>query len=129
MNFLKKRWYYLIPVLLVCFPVLMVLYVSVTYDYGLNESWTYIQNMDKTDTKFRVGKYSESRFNKIDPGMMGSDVFELIGLPLERNMPDDTRWSYSVAQHGAKYFHERVVLMERGKVTGTIKRFHVPDMK
>jgi outer membrane protein assembly factor BamE (lipoprotein component of BamABCDE complex) len=129
MNFLKKRWYLVVPLLLVCFPLLMVLYISMSYGYGLEESWNCLQNMAKTDTKFRVGAYSEGRFVKVTPGMMGRDVFELLGMPLERNMPDDTRWSYSVAQNGSTYFHERVVMLDHGKVTGTLKRFHTPESK
>ena len=127
MNFLKKRWYYLIPVLLVCFPLLMVLYVSLSYGYSPAESWSYIQNMDKTESKFRIGAYSEGRFDKVEVGMSGSDVYQLLGMPIERNMPEDTRWSYSVALNGSKYFHERLVLLEKGKVTGIIKRFHMPE--
>ena len=129
MNFLKQRWYLLVPILLVCFPFLMVLYISVSYGYGLDESWTCLQNIGKTGSKFRVGVYSESRFDRVEPGMMGRDVYELLGQPLERNMPEDTRWYYSVAEHGSTYFHERVVLLDHGKVTGTIKRFHTPESK
>ncbi len=129
MNFLKKRWYLIVPLLLICTPLIMVLYISMSYGYGLSESWTCLQNMSKTETKFRVGVYSEGRFDKIVPGMMGRDVFELVGMPLERNTPEDTRWAYSVPLHASPYFHERIVLLERGKVTGVIKRFHMPESK
>jgi hypothetical protein len=127
MNSITKRWYLAIPLLLLCFPLLMVLYISISYSYSLSESWLYLQNMDKSTTKFRVGAYSEGRFKKIQPGMMGRDVFELVGMPLERNMPEDTRWSYAVPVSGSTYFHERVVVLEKGKVASIIKRFHTPE--
>jgi hypothetical protein len=122
---MKKR-YFLIPVALLCAPLLMTLYISANYGYDFKESWEVLKAVGKSDTKFQALKFEERNFRKITPGMTGRDVFELVGLPLERHN-NDAKWSYSVPVSGAEYYHERTVLMDKGVVTQVICRFHKPE--
>lgn len=128
MNFLKKNWYYVIPVGLLAMPVIMILFISVSYGYNLDESIACFKAFGQENTKFQALKFSESSFRKIEPGMTGRDVFELLGVPLERH-DNDTKWVYSQPMSGAKFFHERAIMMEAGKVTQVICRFHTPESK
>jgi hypothetical protein len=91
MNFLQRRWYLLFPAFLLGFPLVMLAYVSLSYGYSVSDAWIYIQNMNKAATKFQRVKFSETGFKRIQPGMMGREVFERIGMPLERHN-DDTLW-------------------------------------
>jgi len=122
---MKKR-YFLVPVTLLCAPLLMTLYISANYGYDFNESLEVLKAVGKSETKFQALKFEERNFRKITPGMTGRDVFELVGLPLERHNNDD-KWSYSVPVSGAEYYHERTVLLEKGVVTQVICRFHKPE--
>lgn len=128
MTFLKKNWYLIIPAVLLGMPALMALYISSSYGYSFGESVEVLKAMGKEKTKFSPIGFSESKFKRIEPGMMGKDVFELVHMPLERH-DNDTRWLYSVPVDGAQYYHERTVLLEKGKVTGVITRFHTPESK
>ena len=128
MTFLKKNWYLVIPAALLGAPLLMALYISVSYDYTFGESVECLKAMGKERTKFAPFGYSESEFKRIAPGMSGRDVFELVNKPIERH-DNDTVWLYSVPVDNAPFYHERTVLMDKGKVTGTIKRFHTPETK
>jgi hypothetical protein len=128
MDFLRRRWYYLIPAFLLGSPLVMLAYVSMSYGYSASDSWTYLQNMDKAGTKFQRSKFSEMKFKRIKPGMMGRDVFEMIGMPLERH-DEDTRWLYSAPVGGAPYFHERTLILKKGQVQEVINRLHKPDSK
>jgi hypothetical protein len=128
MNFLTKRWYLAIPLLLLCSPLLIILYFSMTYGYSLSEAVECFKAVGKTETKFREGIYSESKFHEIQPGFSGKDVFERLGIPLERH-DDDTKWCYSLPVGGAAYYHERTFIMNRGKVASVVCRFHTPQTK
>jgi hypothetical protein len=62
--------------------------------------------------------------------MSGREVFELLGVPLERHL-DDTLWHYSLPLHGSQthYYHERTIVMQpgTGKVASVINRYHTPE--
>ena len=128
MNFLTKRWYLLIPLLLLGSPLLCVMYFVVAYGYSFPEAVECFKAVGKTDTKFREGSYSEAKFHEVNPGFSGKDVFERLGVPLERH-DDDTKWCCSLPVGGTQYYHERTFIMEGGKVTGIICRFHTPATK
>ena len=121
-----KKWYFIVPIALLCTPLLMTFYISASYGYDFKESLEVLQAIGKSDTKFQTLKFSESRFRQIEPGMSGRDVFELIGVPLERH-DNDTKWTYSLPVGGAQYYHERTVVLDKGKVTSVICRFHLPE--
>ena len=121
-----KKWYFIVPIALLCTPLLMTFYISASYGYNFEESLQVLQAIGKSDTKFQTLKFSESRFRQIEPGMSGRDVFELIGVPLERH-DNDTKWTYSLPVGGAQYYHERTVVLDKGKVTNVICRFHTPE--
>lgn len=121
-----KKWYFIVPIALLCTPLLMTFYISASYGYNFEESLQVLQAIGKSDTKFQTLKFSESRFRQIEPGMSGRDVFELIGVPLERH-DNDSKWTYSLPVGGAQYYHERTVLLDKGVVTGVICRFHKPE--
>lgn len=128
MNFLKKNWYYVIPVGLLCLPIIMIFYISVSYGYSFDEAIACFKNIGNENTKFQALSYSESKFRSIKPGMSGRDVFELVGIPLERH-DNDTRWVYSAPIGGTAYYHERALIMNAGKVTDVVCRFHTPEAK
>ena len=121
-----KKWYFIVPIALLCTPLLMTFYISASYGYNFEESLQVLQAIGKSDTKFQTLKFSESRFRQIEPGMSGRDVFELIGVPLERH-DNDTKWTYSLPVGGAQHYHERTVVLDKGKVTSVICRFHTPE--
>lgn len=128
MNSLAKRWYLAIPLLFLSAPLLIVLYFMANYGYPFNEALECLKHIDKANTKFREGLYSESKFHEIHTGDSGKDVFDRLGLPLERH-DADTRWCYSLPVGGTDYYHERTFVMDKGKVTKVICRFHTPESK
>lgn len=121
-----KKWYFIVPIALLCTPLLMTFYISASYGYNFDESLQVLQAIGKSETKFQPLKFSESRFRQIEPGMNGRDVFEKIGVPLERH-DNDSRWAYSLPVGGAQYYHERTIVLDKGKVTSVICRFHKPE--
>ena len=128
MNALKKNWYFIIPAVLIFLPVLATFYISVAYGYTLGEAWEVFKSKGQEQTKFQALKYSESKFRQIRPGMSGRDVFEMVGLPLERHN-EDLLWHYSLPLKGAEFFHERSIVMQpgTGKVAQVICRYHQPQ--
>ena len=128
MNALKKNWYFVIPAVLILVPLLMTGYISAKYGYSMADAWLVFKTSGEAQTKFQETKFTETKFKKIEPGMTGRDVFEILGVPLERH-EDDTKWLYSLPVSGAKYYHERTVVMQpgTGKVAGIINRYHTPD--
>lgn len=128
MDFLKKNWPFVIPAVLILSPVIIILGISLHYGYDFGESIAVMRSMGKAQTKFQTMQFSEDKFRRITPGMMGRDVYEQIGMPLERH-DADTRWFYSVALGGAQYWHERTLILDKGKVTHVICRFHTPESK
>lgn len=128
MSFLKKNWYFAIPAAFIALPLIMILYISLSYGYSLNEATQCFMAFGKENTKFQSLKYSEGNFDRVKPGMRGSDVFELLGIPLERH-DNDTQWLYALPVGGTAYYHERTINMSGGKVTSVVKRFHSPETK
>jgi len=128
MSFLKKNWYFVVPVGFLALPLIMILYISASYGYTFPEAFQCFKAIGQENTKFQTLHFSESSFRRIQPGMNGRDVFELIGVPLERH-DNDTKWHYSLPVSGAQFYHERTVKMEAGKVTEVICRFHSPESK
>ncbi len=128
MNFLKKNWYLAIPAALLLSPLLIVIGISISYDYDFPESIAVMTALGKDKTKYQTIQFTEEKFRRIQPGMSGREAFELVGVPLEQH-DNQTRWLYSVPLHGAQYWHERTVLLEKGKVTQVICRFHSPTTK
>jgi hypothetical protein len=128
MTFLKKNWYYLIPAMFLLSPVFILLYISASYGYTLPQSISVMKHLGEENTKFQTPTYRENKFTRIVPGMGVKQVFEMVGMPLERH-DNDTRWIYSTPVGGAPYFHERTLLMSGGKVTKVINRFHMPGVE
>lgn len=128
MKFLTKRWYLAIPAFFLCIPLLMILYYQASYGYSFDEAVECFKAVGKENTKFRQGNYSESKFHEIKPGNSGKDIFDRLGTPLERH-DGDTKWLYSLPVGGTEYYHERTFIMEAGKVTNVICRFHTPQTK
>lgn len=132
LEFLKRRWYYLAPAVLLLVPMVMVLFYSAKFGYSVSESWTAVRHFSSSATRYGQ-KFSERQFSRIKPGLDGRQVFELVGVPLEGQ--DRLDWHYSFPQSGAQAYHERVVLFERNPKTSipfvksVIKRFHSPDTK
>jgi hypothetical protein len=129
MSLFKKHWYVILPIFLMCLPLLMVGYTMSAYGYSWAESVEAVRATGKNNTKFQETKYTERNFRKVVAGMSGKEVFDLIGVPLERNMPDDTVWRYSVNVGGTGYFHERTLKMDRGRVTEVVVKFSQPLSK
>ena len=128
MKFLTKRWYLAIPAFFLCLPLIIILYFMTTYGYSFDDSVECFKSLGKANTKFREDTYSEAKFHEIQPGNSGKDVFDHLGLPLERH-DGDTKWCYSVPVGGAQYYHERTFILEGGKVKDIICRFHTPQTK
>jgi hypothetical protein len=120
---MKKLGYYLLPITLLCIPLLMVGYQMSAHGYSWSEAVLAVRSAGKNQTKFQELKYSERLFHRIQPGMSGKEVYEMLGTPLERNMPADTLWKYSVNIGGTGFYHERSLIMEKGKVAAVICRF------
>lgn len=129
MDFLKRRWYYFAPLVLVLVPLLMTVFVSMKYGYSMGDSWTAVCHIGQTSTRF-AQKYEERNFDKIRPGMDGRTVYQTMNMqPLEGQTGRE--WKYSLPDGQAAYFHERTVLMEPDaqkipRVKQVVKRLHVP---
>jgi outer membrane protein assembly factor BamE (lipoprotein component of BamABCDE complex) len=128
MSLLKKYWFAALPIFLLCLPLVMVGYTMSKYGYSWAEAVEVVKATGKNNTKFQETKYTERGFRKIDVGMSGRDVYEIIGQPLERNTPDDTIWRYSVNVGGTGYFHERTLKMKKygAAVEEVVVRFSQP---
>ncbi|MEZ5387341.1 MAG: hypothetical protein R3F13_17665 [Prosthecobacter sp.] len=130
-DFLKKNWYLLTPALIILIPGLMMLYCNLIYGYSMSESAQVVRHFGSTSTRYGQG-FSEGNFRLVRVGMDGKSVFNLLKVPMERNLPEDTRWRYSLPSSGTQYYHERVVVMgpdAKGipRVKEKISRFHTPD--
>lgn len=128
--FLKKNWYLLTPAAIVLIPALMVLFCSVNYGYGLSESLKAVRYFGSTGTRYAQG-FSERKFKLVKPGMDGKSVYNTLRNPMERNMPEDTEWKFSLPASGTNYYHERTLVFEKDKngiprVKQRISRFHTP---
>jgi hypothetical protein len=129
--FLKKNWYLLTPALIVLIPGLIMIYCSVIYGYSTAEAGQVVLHIGSTSTRYGQG-FSEGNFRLVRSGMDGKAVFNLLKVPMERNLPEDTEWRYSLPSSGAQYYHERTVIMARDakgvpRVKEKISRFHTPD--
>ncbi len=129
-TFLKKNWYLLTPAAIVLIPALLVLYCSVSYGYGMSESLKAVRYLGSTGTRYAQG-FSERNFKLVKTGMSPQTVYQLVKNPMERNMPEDTEWQYSLPASGTSYYHERTLIFERDKngvlrVKQRVSRFHTP---
>ena len=126
--FIKKNWYFFTPAAILVIPALMVLFCTVNYGYPLGESMKSVLHFGSTSTRYSMG-FSERNFKLLRVGMDGRSVFNIIKTPMERNMPEDTEWRFSLPGSGASYYHERTIIMEKDKngmprVKQRISRFH-----
>ncbi len=129
--FFKKNWYLLTPAVILLIPALMVLYCSISYGYGLSESMKAVRYFGSTGTRYAQG-FSEHKYKLVRIGMDGKVVYNTLKNPMERNIPEDTEWRYSLPASGAEYYHERTLVFEKDKngiprVKQRISRFHTPD--
>ncbi len=130
-QFIKKNWYLLTPAVILLIPALMVLFCTANYGYSIAESWKAVSHFGSTSTRQAQG-FTERKFKAVRVGMDGRTVYSLIKNPMERNMPEDTQWRYTLPGSGAQYYHERTLVFEKDKngiprVTDKISRFHSPD--
>lgn len=130
-EFIKKNWYLLSPALILLIPALMVLYYSVNFGYSAAESWNAVRHFGSANTRYAQG-FTERKFRSVQIGMDGRTVYQIIKNPMERNMPEDTHWSYSLSGSGAQYYHERALLLEKDangipRVKQKISRFHTVE--
>ncbi len=129
--FIKKNWYLLTPALILFIPMLMVLFCTVNYGYSLSESMKAVRYFGSTSTRYAQG-FTERKFKMVKVGMDGRTVYNTIRNPMERNMPEDTEWRYSLPGAGTDYYHERILILEQDKngiprVKQKVSRFHAPD--
>jgi hypothetical protein len=129
--FLKKNWYFFTPAAILIIPALMVLFCAINYGYPLAESMKSVMHFGSTSTRYSQG-FTERKFKMLRVGMDAKSVFNTIRTPMERNMPDDTEWRFSLPGSGAGYYHERTLIMERDKngiprVKQRISRFNTLD--
>lgn len=130
-EFFKKNWYLLTPALIVLIPVLMMVFCMVNYGYGVTEAMKAVRYAGSTSTRYAQG-FTERKFKLVRVGMDGRSVYNTIKNPMERNMPEDTEWRYSLPSSGTEYYHERTLVLEKDKngvprVKQKISRFHTPD--
>lgn len=130
-EFFKKNWYLLSPAAILLIPVLMVLFCMVNYGYSVSESMKAVRYFGSTGTRYSQG-FSERNFKLVRLGMDGRSVYGTIKNPMERNMPEDTEWRYSLPASGTEYYHERTIILEKDKngiprVKQKISRFHTPN--
>lgn len=98
--FFKKNWYLLTPATILLVPALIALFCMVNYGYSFSESMKYISHIGSTGTRYSQ-EFSERKFKMLRPGMDGRSVYNVIRNPMERNMPEDTEWRYSLPASGA----------------------------
>lgn len=129
--FFKKNWYLLTPALIVLIPLLMAVYCTISYGYSFSESMKAVRYFGSTSTRYSQG-FTERNFKLVRLGMDGRSVYNVIKNPMQRNMPEDTEWRYSLPGSGTEYYHERVLILEPDKngvprVKQKISRFHTPN--
>ncbi|MDZ4405167.1 hypothetical protein [Prosthecobacter sp.] len=129
--FIKKNWYLLTPAAILLIPMLMVLFCTVNYGYSLSESMKAVRYFGSTSTRYSQG-FSERKFKMVRLGMDGRSVYNTIKNPMERNLPEDNEWLYSLPGAGTEYYHERIIILEKDKngiprVKQKVSRFHTPD--
>lgn len=130
-SFIKKNWYLLTPALILLIPALMVLFYTVNYGYSPAEALKAVRHFGSTSTRQSI-EFSERKFKMLRVGMDGRSVYATIKNPMERNVPEDTEWRYTLPGSGAEYYHERTIILEKDKngiprVKERISRFHTPD--
>jgi hypothetical protein len=127
---LKKNWYLFTPLLLVIVPALIWGYYVMIFGYAPKEGLEALRYVFQSGTRYPQ-KYANDRFDLVQPGLDGRQVFELIGVPFERH-DDDAVWIYSGPKDLANpYYHERKVVFTRDsknvpRVKSVVKEFHVP---
>lgn len=130
-QFIKKNWYLLTPAAILLIPALMVLFCCVNYGYSVPEAMKAVRYFGSTGTRQAQG-FTERKFKMVHLGMDGRTVYNTIKNPMERNMPEDTEWRYTLPASGTDYYHERTLVFEKDKngiprVKKKISRFHTPD--
>lgn len=127
---LKKNWYLFTPLLLVIIPTAIFFYYSANVGYNNEDAMNATKHFLTSGTRYPM-EYSEVKFDRLQPGMEGGEVYKTMGKqPFERQ-DNDTRWVYALPKPGARAYHERVVIMARDSqnvlhVKELVKRFHVP---
>lgn len=127
MSFFRKNWYLLTPAVILVIPALIALSFSVRYGYSATESVEALQHLGSSGTRYAID-FSERDFRLVRVGMDPPGVRNIIGIPMERNIPEDTHWRYSLPASGASYYHERTLVFARDKngmprVTERVSRF------
>ncbi|MFO1483225.1 MAG: hypothetical protein U1F71_07630 [Verrucomicrobiaceae bacterium] len=130
-DFIKRNWYLLTPAVILLIPAMMILFCSVNYGYSFSESWNALRHFGSTGTRYAQG-FSERKFRMVQIGMDGRTVYNIVRNPMERNVPVDNEWRYSLPASGAEYYHERTLILEKDakgipRVKQRISRFHMPD--
>ncbi|HYF33943.1 MAG TPA: hypothetical protein VD994_01525 [Prosthecobacter sp.] len=127
---LKKNWYLFTPLILVIVPALIWGYYVSAFGYSPKEGLEALRYFLQSGTRYSQ-KYANDRFDRVQPGLDGRQVFELIGVPFERH-DDDAVWVYSGPRDlTAPYYHERKVLFAKDgkgvlRVKGVVKEFRAP---
>lgn len=126
--FIKKNWYFFTPAVLLIIPALMVVFCTVNYGYTIPDSINAVLHFGSTSTRYSIG-FTERKFKSVRVGMDGRSIFNTLRTPMERNMPEDTEWRYSLPGSGAGYYHERTLILEKDKngiprVKKSISRLH-----
>lgn len=129
--FFKKNWYLLTPALILLVPVLIALFCTINYGYSFSESMKSVRYFGSSSTRYGQG-FTERKFKMVRIGMDGASVYNIIKVPMQRNLPEDTEWRYTLPGSGTEYYHERSIIMEpdksgRPRVKQKISRFHTPN--
>lgn len=126
----KKNWYFFTPLLLLAIPAAIYLFYASSMGYSSTDSMNATKYFLVSGTRYAM-EYNEVNFNRLQPGMDGRQVYQIMGKQPSERLDNDTRWVYSLAKPGSKAYHERVVIMERDKqnvprVKELVRRFHTP---
>lgn len=127
----KKNWYLFTPLILVIIPAAIYVYYISGVGYEGGDAIKATQYFLVSGTRYPLN-YDERNFMRLQPGMDGRQVFEMMRQqPFERH-DGDTRWIYSLPKSGTRAYHERIVVMERDpksllRVKEVIRRFHAPQ--
>jgi hypothetical protein len=131
---MKKHWYFLIPAVIVLTPVLLALGYVVSYGYSWGEAFQCVRHFGECKTRY-AQKFSESSLSRVQVGMTGDQVFNLIGGPMEGHVVDgkfSPVWRYSLPAGSAAYHHERTVHFATPAnkppvVKAIVRRLHGPE--
>ena len=130
---MKKHWYFLIPAAVVATPVLLAFWYVLSFGYSWGEAFECVRYFGQCKTRY-AQKFSESNLSRVQPGMTGDKVFDLIGGPMEGHVVNgkfSPIWRYSLPAGSAAYYHERTVHFATPAnkppvVKAVIRRLHKP---